>query len=364
MKLDLMTLCFIFFSFINSLFYIIWGKFIFKEKETDEIKEKVAVSILIYSKNQAEHLSKLLPKVLNQNYEEFEVIVVNHNSDESTIELIKELNHPLLKIVNVNNIEAFWGSKKYALTLGIKTAKYNQLLFLDPKVTQISNEWISSNAINFKHDNQQIINYSNFIKTKGFKALIMRFSTFFSAFLNFGMSNLSAPFKVSNENFGYTSKLFFDNNGYTTQINVKRETENLLLTQHSNTVNNTYINLNRNSTTFIEHISFKQWIIEKEQQLLSMIDNSINTKTYIGLFFCTELCFFGLSIFKLITAYNNPIVYSTIALRYSIVSFIIGKFSFKLKDVSLFYFFPVLEICNITLQIWISFTTLFRRYQK
>ena len=68
-------------------------------------------------------LEQFIPSILNQNYSNFEVILINDASSDDTLEVMESfLFDPRVKLVNVENNEAFWGKKKYALTLGIKKA--------------------------------------------------------------------------------------------------------------------------------------------------------------------------------------------------------------------------------------------------
>src|SRR5690606_23600427 len=106
---------------------------------------RLPVSVIICAKNEAENLNNFLPKVLSQNHPEFEVVVINDASTDETLEVIEEFQSrdPRIKIVNVQNNEAFWANKKYALTLGIKKAVYPYLLFTDADCEPQSDSWIS-----------------------------------------------------------------------------------------------------------------------------------------------------------------------------------------------------------------------------
>jgi hypothetical protein len=52
-------------------------------------------------------------------------------------------------LVKVRNNEAFWGNKKYALTLGIKAAKNEYLLFTDADCYPNSKDWITAMSSQF-----------------------------------------------------------------------------------------------------------------------------------------------------------------------------------------------------------------------
>ena len=50
-----------------------------------------AVSVIVYAQNDAENLVKYLPKILNQAYPEFEVIVVNDDSTDDSKDILSVL---------------------------------------------------------------------------------------------------------------------------------------------------------------------------------------------------------------------------------------------------------------------------------
>ena len=73
------------FSFIIQLFYylIIYIRIIFYKDKPNSIKQE-AVSVVICARNEADNLIKFLPLILNQNYPDYEVIVVNDSSTDNT----------------------------------------------------------------------------------------------------------------------------------------------------------------------------------------------------------------------------------------------------------------------------------------
>src|SRR5690606_21756268 len=105
----------------------------------------IPVSVIICAKNEAENLKKFLPSVINQDYPNFQIVLINDASYDDTFKVMEEFanKHNNIKLVNVVNNEAFWANKKYALTLGIKAAKHNHLLFTDADCKPLSKHWIT-----------------------------------------------------------------------------------------------------------------------------------------------------------------------------------------------------------------------------
>src|SRR5690606_35658782 len=108
-----------------------------------------------------------------------------------------------IKIVNVKNNEAFWASKKYALTLGIKKAKNNYLLFTDADCKPASNQWIQHLANYFSAEKQLILGYGAYAKTKGLLNKLIRFETAMTALQYFSFAKAGMPYMGVGRNLGY-----------------------------------------------------------------------------------------------------------------------------------------------------------------
>ncbi len=156
---------FIFIALINILYYI--GYFSFASaKPTFPSGNKVPVSVIVCAKNEAVNLQKFIPAILNQNYAHFELILINDASTDETLEVMEQFqkSDDRVKIVNVQNNEAFWGKKKYALTLGIKKAKNPYLLFTDADCAPESELWIAKMSSHFQRNKSIILGYGGYLK--------------------------------------------------------------------------------------------------------------------------------------------------------------------------------------------------------
>ena len=80
------------------------------------------LSVIIAAKNESQNLKNNLPYVLNQNYPQFEVIIVNDQSQDDTLEVLKQFEeqYQFLKCFSVKS--SIKSSKKNALDLGIQHA--------------------------------------------------------------------------------------------------------------------------------------------------------------------------------------------------------------------------------------------------
>ena len=80
---------------------------------------KPFVSIIVRTKNEDFWIGKCLNEIFNQQYQNFEVILVDNDSEDKTINIVKK-NFPKVKIINYKS-KIFLPGK--ALNLGIKKSK-------------------------------------------------------------------------------------------------------------------------------------------------------------------------------------------------------------------------------------------------
>ena len=102
------------------------------------------LSIVIYAKNETENLRSFLPSVLEQDYPEFEVIVVNDGPTDESEELLSLLSrdYPHLHRSFTPENSRYISHKKLALTLGIKASKYDWLVFTEANCHPVSKDWL------------------------------------------------------------------------------------------------------------------------------------------------------------------------------------------------------------------------------
>ena len=124
----MLTFTFYFFIAIVAiqLFYylFVFGKFAFAKPQQSTPK-RIPISVIVCAKNEEENVAKFIPILAEQDYPDFEIVLIDDASSDETLELFEsfEKQYSNVRLVKVENNEAFWGNKKFALTLGIKAAK-------------------------------------------------------------------------------------------------------------------------------------------------------------------------------------------------------------------------------------------------
>ena len=110
--------------------FFVFSKINQDEFPENEVRKPQGVSVIVCAWNELENLKSLLPLLNSQTYPIFEVIIVDDRSWDGTFDylLTECTEYQNIKFLRVEETPYHLSSKKYALTLGIKSAKYNNLL--------------------------------------------------------------------------------------------------------------------------------------------------------------------------------------------------------------------------------------------
>ncbi|GHA46492.1 glycosyl transferase family 2 [Salinimicrobium marinum] len=345
---------------LNLCYYFGFFKFAlnsFQEPGKDSTKP---VSVIICAKNEAENLRKFVPSILNQNYHNFELILINDASSDDTLEVIEEFQEldPRVKIVNVQNNEAFWANKKYALTLGIKKAVNPYLLFTDADCEPQSPDWITQTTAHFKEPKTIILGYGGyFINKKSLLNKLIRFETLLTAIQYFSYAQWGMPYMGVGRNLAYTSTEFYRQNGFASHLHIRSGDDDLFVNEAA-TPENTAISVHPSSfTRSIPKNSFKKWFIQKRRHVSIAGNYKLQHRFMLGVFYVSQLLFWILFIAALFTEYRN-FALIVLAVRLLVQGTVYYNAAKKLQETDVVWLFPFLELFLICAQFGIFISNL------
>jgi len=247
----LFTFCFV----VQMCFLLIQQRRFAAYKVPDvQIQETaIPVSVIISARNEAENLSRFLPAILAQNYHKYEVVVINDcSTDQSDLILLNlSENHPHLKLVTVTEHRRFKTGKKFALTMGIKAATYEHLIFTDADCEPASPQWVARMAANFTGETEIVLGYSPYIRARGFINAFTRYETLKTA-INYLSAALGRnAYMGIGRNLAYTKSLFFKNKGFASHLHVMAGDDDLFVNKNA-TPKNTVIEVHPETFMFTE----------------------------------------------------------------------------------------------------------------
>ncbi|WP_203257876.1 glycosyltransferase [Hyunsoonleella ulvae] len=340
---------------IQVFFFLhIFGKLAFSNIKRTTKNVKTPVSIIICAKNEADNLSAFLPYIIEQDYVDFEIVLINDASKDNTLKVMKTFSevHQNIKIVDVEPVETFWGNKKYPLTLGIKAAKHNVLLFTDADCKPVSKYWVRDMVSNFNSKTSIVLGYGAYTKVKNsLLNKLIRFETLHAAMCYLSFAKLGMPYMGVGRNLAYTKTQFFKVNGFMKHMRIRSGDDDLFVNEAA-TPDNTSICITASSfTTSKPKTSLKTWFKQKRRHVSTAKHYKLNHKITLGLLYTSSFLFWLLSIL-LLAFWHLPVFVSALILARIIVMIsIYGVSAKKLNEKDLVLLFPFLEIFLIIAQL-------------
>ncbi len=349
---------------IQLVYYlIVFGKFAFAKAQKSNPK-KISISVIVCAKNEAENVVRFIPLLAEQDYHDYEIILIDDASTDHTLDIFEEFEkqYSNIRLVKVKNNEAFWGNKKYALTLGIKAAKKDYLLFIDADCYPASKNWISSMSSQFTMQKTIVLGYGAYEKVpNSFLNKIIRFETLLTAIQYFSWAKIGKPYMGIGRNLAYKKEEFYNVNGFINHIQVRSGDDDLFINQVA-TSKNTTICYSPESFTYSEpKTSFKGWFTQKRRHLTTAGLYKPFDKMQLSLFYLSQLFFLILATVLLAFQYQWILVLSLLGFRYLFTWIVLGFSAGKLKEKDVMYWFPIIEIVLIFTQLNIFITNLFSK---
>ncbi len=362
---SILLIVFIFAFFVQMIYYLfIFRKAIKKTPPLNLSKEKKhPVSVIICARNEAKNLRKNLPSFLEQDYPDFEIIVVNDCSEDDTAEILDALalKHKQLKICTIKKDRKFTHGKKLALTIGIKSAKHDILLLSDADCQPNGNNWIHYMARNYKNKKEIVLGVGLYKKKKGFLNLLIRYETAFIAMQYISMARAGKPYMGVGRNLSYKKELFFKNRGFASHLELQSGDDDLLISEISNKDNTCIENYPESFTYSEPENKFGNWLRQKKRHLTTAKFYQQSVKWMLGIDYLSRVLLI-LSFVALLFSYEYPLYLAGVYILNLIIKAIINILVFRGFNEK-FLFLPsiLMEMLIPLIYSYLHFTNLIER---
>lgn len=358
---DVLFYCFLFIVLCQTVYYgIVFSSFAFsKVKSTTQ--KNIPVSVIVCAKNESDNLKEFIPLIIEQDYPQFEIVLINDASIDDSLEIMKSFKelHSNIKIVDVKNIEAFWGNKKYALTLGIKAATHDYLLFTDADCKPVSKHWIKAMSSNFSNTKTLVLGYGAYKKKKNsLLNKLIRFETVITAIQYFSYAKIGMPYMAVGRNLSYRKDEFFNANGFINHMDIRSGDDDLFVNQVATAKNTTTCFSQSSFTESIPEKSFKAWVKQKRRHVTTAKHYKSLHKFVLGLFYLSQIMFWILATVLLSFLIKWEIVLGLVIARFMLQYFIYGFSAKKLNEKDTIIWLPFLELFLIVTQFFIFISNL------
>lgn len=349
LEFEMETYVFFLFSFmvLIQLLYVlfVYGRLAFhKEKKTDILTP--GVSIIIAARNESENIFKFLPFILEQDYPEFEVIIVNHQSTDDSKFILGayQRDYPHLRIIEIEKSPHIKFGKKLPITMGVKGAKFEHLLLTDADCKPESNQWLRSMAGKFTDKHQIVLGYGPYKKTKGFVNAVIRFDTAWIGMSYLSMAKARMPYMGIGRNMAYTKTIFNSVQGFRSHSTISSGDDDLFI-QETAKNKNYVININPETFCYSEpEKTWKDWMAQKSRHYTTAGRYNVIKKMMLGIYPLSLLIMLGTFV-SLLFDMNFLLMSLSLFSFVTLVKWIIiGQAFKKLKESKFIAWLPLLEI--------------------
>ncbi len=204
-----------------------------RREELHFSQELPPLSVIICAHDEVENLRRNLPAILEQDYPQFEVIVINDGEKGESEDYLTQLGdrYPNLYHSFVPDSSRYISRKKLAVTLGIRAARYDWLVLTEANCRPQSNQWLRLMARNFTSRTEVVLGYSGYERGKSWLHRRASFDSLFTAMRYLGFALAGSPYMGIGRNLAYRKALFFDQKGFSAHLNLRRGDDDLFINQ-------------------------------------------------------------------------------------------------------------------------------------
>lgn len=309
------------------------------------------VSIIIAARNESDNLFNNLPFILEQDYPEFEVIVVNHQSIDESYHILNayKMKYPNLRVVEIERSKHIRIGKKLPITLGVKSAKFEHLLLTDADCKPNSTRWIYQMASSFVYQKDLVLGFSPYSSSEGFLNKIIRFDTLFIALNYFSFALAKIPYMGVGRNLAYTKSLFKSVNGFKSHYAISSGDDDLFVQEVSKKAD-LQIMIHEDSYVVSDpKTTLSEWILQKSRHFTTSTRYSVIKKMMLGIYPLT-LIFILFSFVTLLFDSEYRIISIIIITSLILIKWLIlGSCFKKLRQSDLIKWIPLLDIVYVIL---------------
>ena len=256
---------------------------------------------------------------------------------------------PNIRVINVERSQHMKFGKKLPLTLGIKGAKYEHLLFTDADCNPASNQWLKSMSSHFSEKHEIVLGYGPYKKKKGFLNKVIRFDTAWIAMNYFSFAKAKLPYMGIGRNMAYTKSVFNAVSGFKSHYALSSGDDDLFIQEAAKKGNYT-INLDPDSFCYSNPPkSWSSWMRQKSRHYTTTERYKVIKKLLLGIYPLTLL----LMLFSFVTLlFDSNFIWLTLTIFGFILAVkwvVMGRALVKLGETKYIAYLPLLDIAYAVL---------------
>jgi poly-beta-1,6-N-acetyl-D-glucosamine synthase len=226
------------------------------------------VTVLICARNAATQLRQNLPQWLEQQYPNFEILVVDDDSEDDTPAVLAELGKQYGQLRTIKLSPKTQPGKKATLTLGVQSARYPWIALTDADCTPASPHWLHQMMLNTE-TTTLVLGYGPATPNHAhiFNRWV-RFETAFVALQYTAFARAGLPYMGVGRNLVWHRKVFDSVGGFTKHAHIPSGDDDLLVQAAANKQHQTTVCLHPDAWVYSPGKStLRTWLAQKRRHL-------------------------------------------------------------------------------------------------
>ena len=174
-----------------------------------------SISVVVVMGDDYLWTENMLPLLMRQDHPLYEVIVVYVGNNGEFVEALEAMtdSEPKFRVSRVRQHPLFPISNKMAINIGVKAARYDNIVVTTPDARPVSERWLSLLARGFQRS-EVVIGYCGIEPSRGLVDKIIRSSRMFSSLLYITAAIMRRPYRGTIHNMGFARSLYFEHKGF------------------------------------------------------------------------------------------------------------------------------------------------------
>ncbi len=193
---------------------------------TDVPLSNPKISVIIAAKNEAHQIKECIERVLDQDYPDFELIVVDDHSTDETLDVLHQMSavDPRISVLSHDGKPG----KKKALAKAIEAATGIWIATIDADCVPISKYWLISMIRSHQHADT-IVGYGPYAAERGLLNKLIRYEAWLICRQYMGMLRLNKTYMGVGRNLLYKKEAYHRVGGYATHEHLLSGDDDLLI---------------------------------------------------------------------------------------------------------------------------------------
>lgn len=288
---------------IISLIYILFYLLIIVKISSDKngsnalpdgtLKNLPEFSIIVAAKDEAKNIENLITGLSKINYpiDIYEVIIVNDNSKDETLQRAKEFAKKLDNFKIVTAVDKIYPGKRGALDYGISLSRYSNIIITDADCKP-ENNWLLHHSKKNSTGCDFVFGVAPFYQKNSCVNKISCYENFRNTLLSISAANLGFPYTASARNFSFRKDAFKKIGGYENTTDTISGDDDLLLREAVK--NNFKICVLTTAGSFVyseAKKTFKEYFSQRARHTQSSLHYSIKQKLFLAVWHLLNIVF-------------------------------------------------------------------------